>query len=64
MVGLLFATSDGDARQGIVGRVSHEVDGTYQLVANKPLGIHIMLLHFGNISELCLDLNTIVISSL
>lgn len=39
------------------------MDGSYQLVANKPLEIHIMLLCFGNISELCLDLNIIVISS-
>ena len=63
LVGLLFVTCDGDATQGIVGCVSYEVDGTYQLVRNKALEIHICD-HFSNISELCLDLNTIVISSL
>lgn len=64
LVCLLFFTCDGDATQGIVGCVSYEVDGSYQLVANKPLEIHIMTLHFSNISELYLDLNTVVISSL
>lgn len=39
------------------------MDVSYQLVPNKPPEIHIMLLRYGNISELCLDLNIIVISS-
>lgn len=39
------------------------MDASNQLVANKQLEIHIMLLCFDNISELCLDFNIIVISS-
>lgn len=48
----------------IVVCVSYEVDVSYLLVANKPVEIYIILLHFGNISELCLDLNNTVISEM
>lgn len=57
---MVFVTHDGDATQGIVGC---EVDGSYQLETNKPLEIHIMLLHVEQISEMRLGSNTSVISS-